>query len=65
MLNKKVSGIFNVGMGETKSFLQIAEEIALKHNAKIEYIPMPENIKYQYQTYTCADLTKLNGVLNG
>jgi len=65
MLNKKVSGIFNVGMGETKSFLQVAEEIAKKHNAKIEYIPMPENIKYQYQTYTCADLTKLNGVLNG
>jgi len=29
----------------------------------MEYIPMPENIKKQYQTYTCADLTKLNKTL--
>ena len=65
MLEKDESGIFNVGMGETKSFLTVAQEIADKHNAKIEYIPMPENIKKQYQTYTCADVTKLNGVIHG
>lgn len=65
LLTKQVSGIFNVGMGDTKSFLDVAEEIASKHDAKIEYIPMPENIRRQYQTYTCADVTKLNGVLNG
>jgi len=65
LLEKDVSGIFNVGMGDTKSFLNIAEEIANKYNAKIMFIPMPENIRKQYQTYTCADVTKLNGVLNG
>ena len=65
MLDKPVSGIYNVGMGTTRSFQSVAEEIANKHNAKIEYIPMPENIRKQYQSYTCADLTKLNGVLNG
>jgi len=65
MLNKNVCGIYNVGMGETKSFLEVAEEIAAKHNAKINYIPMPENIKKQYQFYTCADMTKLNEVING
>lgn len=65
MLNKEVSGIFNVGMGDTKSFLEVAEEIASKYDAKINFIPMPENIKKQYQTYTCADMTKLNEVLNG
>ena len=64
MLDKQASGIFNVGMGETKSFYDVAKEIADKHNARIEYIPMPENIRKQYQTYTCADVTKLNGVLN-
>ena len=54
MLEKQASGMFNVGMGETKSFYDVAKEIADKHNARIEYIPMPENIRKQYQTYTCV-----------
>ena len=29
-------------------------------DAKIEKIPMPEALKGQYQSYTCADLTELN-----
>lgn len=62
MWNTTVSGVWNVGSGDPKSFLQIAEEIANKYNARIEYIPMPEDIKRQYQKYTCADLTKLNKV---
>jgi ADP-L-glycero-D-manno-heptose 6-epimerase len=59
-LNLKESGVWNVGKGKPRSFQKIAEEIAEKYNARIEYIPMPENIKKQYQAYTCADLTKLN-----
>lgn len=62
--NVKESGIWNVGSGKPKSFQQIAEEIAEKYNAKIEYIPMPENLKNQYQTYTCADLSKLNRTID-
>lgn len=58
--NVKETGIWNVGTGIPKSFQQIAEEIAEKYDAKIEYIPMPTNIKSQYQPYTCADVTKLN-----
>lgn len=57
------SGIWNLGTGGVKSFKQIAEEIAAKHNATIEYVDMPENIARQYQKYTCADLTKLNQAL--
>jgi len=53
------TGIWNVGSGKAKSFQTVAEEIAEKYNAKIEYIPMPESIKNQYQSYTRADLTKL------
>lgn len=53
------SGIWNVGTGQPKSFLEIAQEIAEKTGAKIEYIPMPSHLKDQYQTYTCADLTRL------
>jgi len=54
------SGRWNLGTGTVKSFEEIANGIAEKYNAKIEYIPMPENLKYQYQKYTCADITKLN-----
>jgi len=31
-----------------------------KYNAKIQTIPMPQQLKGQYQSYTCADLTELN-----
>lgn len=56
----KESGIWNVGTGKPKSFRQVAEEIAQKYSAKITEIPFPEELKSQYQTYTCADLTKIN-----
>lgn len=62
--NVKRSGIWNVGTGNPKSFQSVAEEIAGKYDAKIEYIPMPEHLKSQYQEYTCADLSHLNQTLN-
>jgi ADP-L-glycero-D-manno-heptose 6-epimerase len=52
------SGIWNIGTGIARSFQDIAEEIAEKYNAKIEYIPMPDSLKGQYQKYTCANMTK-------
>lgn len=62
--NVKESGIWNVGTGKPRSFEDVAREIADKHNAKIEYIPMPDNLRNQYQGYTCADLTKLRKHFN-
>jgi ADP-L-glycero-D-manno-heptose 6-epimerase len=61
--NINKSGIWNLGTGSVKSFKEIAEEIAAKHNASIEYIDMPASIAQQYQKYTCADLTNLNKAL--
>jgi ADP-L-glycero-D-manno-heptose 6-epimerase len=61
--NINESGLWNLGIGSVRSFEDIARELAEKYGAAIEYIPMPENIKKQYQTYTCADLTKLNKTL--
>jgi len=58
-LNVDQSSIWNVGTGDPKSFLQVAKEIIKKYPADIEYVPMPVNIKDQYQKYTCADLTEL------
>ena len=60
MLGKDTSGIFNIGTGKATSFQSVAESVAKKYNAKIETIPMPQALKGQYQSYTCADLTELN-----
>lgn len=57
------SGIWNIGTGQSTSFETVAKNIAHKYRARIEYIPMPETIKSQYQSYTCADITKLNRTL--
>jgi len=48
-----------IGTGKTVSFEAIAKKIAKKYKAEIREIPMPDNIREQYQEYTCADLTKI------
>lgn len=63
-LNVKESGLWNVGTGQARSFQNVAEEIAKKYSARIEYIDMPEVIRVQYQLYTCANLDKLTRTLN-
>jgi len=62
--NVKENGIWNVGSGKPKSFRSVAEEVAKKYNAKIVEIPFPDELKSQYQKYTCANLNKLNLTLN-
>ena len=64
MFDVDQSGIFNVGTSNPVSFQTVAETIANKHSAGIHCIPMPDNIKSQYQKYTCADLTNLNSVVD-
>ena len=53
------TGIWNIGTGQATSFENVARMIADKYNARIEYIPMPENLKHQYQEFTCADVGSL------
>jgi ADP-L-glycero-D-manno-heptose 6-epimerase len=50
----KKSGVFNIGTGTTKSFLDIANEIASQYNAEIISIDFPEPLKKHYQYYTCS-----------
>lgn len=59
--NVKESGIWNVGTGRAISFLEVALSIAPE--SAIEYIPMPDILKDNYQKYTCADVTKINKTL--
>lgn len=60
-LNVKESGVWNIGTGTPKSFMDVAREF----NVPIETIPMPEILKDSYQKYTCADTNKLEQTLNG
>ncbi len=57
------SGIWNIGTGKTLSFMDVARERANQYGALIERIPFPKHLEYSYQTYTCADLTKLQQTL--
>lgn len=54
------SGLWNVGTGKPKSFLDIAQSIS----DNIEYIPMPDVLKDNYQAYTCANVTNIKIVIN-
>ena len=60
----KASGIWNIGTGKTRSFMDVAKEKADQYGALIERIPFPEHLAYSYQKYTCADLTKLQETLS-
>jgi len=63
-LNINKSGVWNVGTGTTRSFMDVAAEIGKQYPSVIETIPMPEHLKLSYQKYTCADLTLLNSTLS-
>ena len=49
------SGVYNIGTGEARSFLELAQEIVADDD-DIRYKPMPEELALHYQTYTCANM---------
>jgi ADP-L-glycero-D-manno-heptose 6-epimerase len=56
----EVSGIFNLGTGQARSFNDMARAVIKAWGSgEIEYIPFPEHLKGRYQSYTQADLTAL------
>ena len=59
MMDQNTNGIFNVGTGTVRNLEDLAMDIADFYDATIDRIPMPDKLKNQYQTYTCADLTLL------
>jgi ADP-L-glycero-D-manno-heptose 6-epimerase len=56
-------GIYDLGSGHNTSFNTVADQLIsnLTIGKKI-VIPMPEDLKNQYQTNTCADLTSLTDI---
>ncbi|MCL5774281.1 MAG: ADP-glyceromanno-heptose 6-epimerase [Firmicutes bacterium] len=61
MDNKNISGIYNVGTGKARTFLDIGFCLfkAVNKKARIKFIEMPENLKDIYQYFTQADIGKL------
>lgn len=55
------SGLFNIGSGQARSFLDIATALGRVVNRPLDvtYIEMPEAIRDRYQYFTQADMTKL------
>ena len=63
LLTNDASGIFNIGTGKPISFKDVAEIIKENSNSEIEEIPMPKELKGQYQKFTKADISKLNEII--
>lgn len=68
LLTEKVeSGVYNIGTGEARSFLDLsmatmraaANNPELKQEEVIEFIPMPEDLRGRYQYFTQASMEKL------
>lgn len=57
------SGLWNIGVGQARSFQEVADEVAADTLCAMYYKPMPKELEHSYQTYTCADLTHLHYTL--
>ncbi len=59
--NPGVNGLFNVGTGKARSFLDVAKAIyaAAGSNPNIDFVDTPESIRNQYQYFTEAKVERL------
>lgn len=59
--NPAASGLFNVGSGRARTFLDLTRAIyaALGRNADIRFVPMPADLHGKYQNFTEARLDRL------
>jgi ADP-L-glycero-D-manno-heptose 6-epimerase len=64
-LDNLLCGIFNIGSGQASSWNALAGAVfkALDKPIKIEYIDMPNEMKGQYQNYTCASMEKYHSAM--
>jgi len=55
------AGLYNIGSGTARTWIDLANALfaALGKKPEIEFFNMPENIRHQYQYYTCADISKV------
>ena len=61
MKHKSPSGLYNLGTGQARSFLDLAKATfqSMSIEPKIEFIDTPEDIRDKYQYFTQAEMGKL------
>jgi ADP-L-glycero-D-manno-heptose 6-epimerase len=59
--NTSATGLFNVGSGESHTWIELAQAVfaALGREPVIDFIDMPDAIRFNYQYETRADIAKL------
>ena len=59
--NKKAGGLFNIGSGEARTWIALANSVftALEKKPIIQFIEIPETIRNKYQYFTQADISRL------
>jgi ADP-L-glycero-D-manno-heptose 6-epimerase len=59
--NQDVNGLFNVGSGSARSFLDLVHAVgsALGRTPDVRFVDMPAELRDKYQYFTRADVTKL------
>lgn len=59
-LDNDLTGIYNVGAGQARSWNDLARSMttSLPRPFTIEYVDMPADLAKKYQNYTCADMSK-------
>ncbi len=64
MHHRKDSGIYNLGSGEARTFLDLVRAVfkALNKQESIEFIDTPEDIRDKYQYFTEAGMSKLREI---
>jgi len=63
MEHREVSGVFNLGTGQARSFVDLMQAIgqALGKPVNIDFVDMPDSIRPNYQYFTEAKMRKLRG----
>jgi ADP-L-glycero-D-manno-heptose 6-epimerase len=61
MNHRQVSGLFNLGSGQARTFLDLSEQVfkSLEKPADIRFVDTPLDIRETYQYFTEARMTKL------
>lgn len=59
--NPAVRGLFNLGTGTARTYLDLAHAVcdAASAERRVEFIDMPPSLRGQYQSFTQADMTRL------
>lgn len=64
MHHRKNSGIYNLGSGKARTFLDLVKNTfsAMGKNESIEFVDTPADIRDKYQYFTEADMSKLRAI---